>query len=233
MKRNITLLFLLFCLVAQAQTTSPENRIVVLGEASINVPADQVRFTVTLESTDSTSIENVYRKHQAQEAKLVALLKDLQLPARDISYSLLSLNKQQSHYQQQAVPYFMGRQTVNFTLSSVEKLSEVQARLIKGGFTNFNSRFTSTQLEKHQTQVMEKAVEVARKKANVLAKAAGRSIERVVKVADTEDTDPAFRNYSQGMLNEMVVTGYGAANLLEFPQTIPISAAVKVVFELK
>jgi uncharacterized protein len=233
MKYKLTLLFLLFCLLAKAQTTSPENRIVVLGEASINVPADQVKFTVSLESTDSTSIDNVYRKHQAQEEKLVALLKDLQLPAGAISYSLLSLNKQQSPYRQQAVPYFIGRQTIHFTLSTIEKLSEVQARLIKGGFTSFNSHFASTQLEKHQTQVMEKAVEVAREKAKVLAKASGRSIKRIVKVADTEDTDPAFRNYSPGMLNEMVITGYGgAANLLDFPQTIPVSAVVKVVFEL-
>ncbi|OKL39856.1 hypothetical protein [Pontibacter flavimaris] len=68
----------------------------------------------------------------------------------------------------------------------------------------------------------------------LVAKAQTTSPEnRIVKVADTEDTDPAFRNYSKGMLNEMAVAGYGAANLLEFPQTIPVSAVVKVVFELK
>lgn len=60
MKLHFTLLFLLFCLVAKAQTTSPENRIVVLGEASIDVPADQVKFSVTLSALDSISLDKLY-----------------------------------------------------------------------------------------------------------------------------------------------------------------------------
>lgn len=233
MRLNLTLLLLLCCLIAQAQKVSPENRIVVLGEASIDVPADQVKFTVVLESSDTASIEKVYQKHRVQEEKLVKLLQELQLPAADISYSLFSLNRQHRFYERGAVSYFAGRQTVNFTLSSVDKLSDVQARLIRDGFVNFNSHFTSTKLKQHQTEVLERAVEVAKEKAAVLAKASDRSIKRIVKVADTEDTDPAFRNYRGEISEVAAVAGYSDQNLLEFPQTIPLSAVVKVVFELR
>lgn len=233
MRLSITLLFLLCCLIAKAQKTSPENLIVVLGEASIDVPADQVKFTVVLESTDSTSIEKVYQLHRELENKMVRLLQDLQLPSSDIAYSLFSINKRQDYTGRKRVEYFMGRQSVTFTLSAIDKLSEVQARLIKEGFISFNSHFTSSQLKQRQTELLEKAVEVAKEKANVLAKASDRSIKRIVKVADTEDTDPAFRNYRSESIHEKAAISYAGAGLTNFPQTIPLSAVVKVVFELR
>ncbi len=112
----------------------------------------------------------------------------------------------------------------------------MQSKLIKGGFTSFRSDFTASEIEKYRTEGIEKAVASARSKAEVMAKAANRQIKRVVKVADTEDNDPGFRNFRQsdGPLNEIVVRGQSVmANLMEFPQTIAVQAQVKVVFELR
>ncbi|NDK56202.1 SIMPL domain-containing protein [Pontibacter fetidus] len=236
MKIKLTFLFLLLCLVAKAQSVSPDNRIVVLGHATIDVPANQVKFVVTLLSIDSASVDKVYQKHQRQEDSMVKLLKELQIPAKNINYSLLTISQRQDYNNRQRIVYFAGYQTVIFTLNELSRFTEVQNRLIKDGFTSFRSSFTSTEMEKRQTEVLEKAIEVARAKADVMARAANRQVKRISKVADTEDTDPAFQNYRQsGILNEVVVRGQSSmSNLVdEFPQTIPVSAQVKVVFELK
>ena len=236
MKIKLTLLFMLLCIIAQAQTVSPDNRIVVIGHATIDVPADQVKFVVILTSIDSASIDKVYQKHQQQEDKLVKLLKELQISAKDINYSLLTVNQRQDYNTRKRATYFAGHQTVGFVLNDLSKFSEIQSRLVKDGFTSIRSSFASSAMEKKQTEALENAIEVARSKAEVMAKTANRQIKRISKVADTEDTDPAFRNYRQSeMLNEVVIRGQSSmGNLMdEFPQSIPVSAQVKVVFELK
>ncbi len=86
MKHLFTLALLLISVVAFAQKVTPDNHIVVIGQASIDVPADQVRFNVNLISSDSSSIDKVYQEHQEQENKMVKLLKELQIPASDIRY---------------------------------------------------------------------------------------------------------------------------------------------------
>jgi uncharacterized protein len=234
MKFKLTFLFLLCCFITRAQSISPDNRIVVIGHASIDVPADQVKFSISLQTIDSVSIDKVYQNHKLKEDKLVKLLQDMQIPAPGINYSLLSVSRRQDYNNRKRVSYIAGYQTVNFILSDISKFSELQARLIKEGFTDFRSYFTSSKLETQKTEVIQKAVEVASAKAEVMAKTANRRIKRIVKVADTEDTDPTFRNYNQSYsLAEVAETRPNLEQLMRYPQSIPVSAQVKVVFELK
>jgi len=235
MKIKLTLLLLLLCFIAKAQSVSPDNRIVVIGQASIDVPADRVKFQITLVSIDSASVDKVYQNHKLKEDKLVKLLQDMQIPASDINYSLLSVSRRQDYNNnRKRVSYFSGDQPVNFVLSDITKFSELQSRFIKEGFTDFRSHFTSSKLETQKTEVIQKAVEVARAKAEVMANAANRRIKRIIKIADTEDTDPTFRNYNQSYsLAEVVETSPRLEQLMRYPQNIPVSAQVKVVFELK
>ncbi|RAU82394.1 SIMPL domain-containing protein [Pontibacter arcticus] len=234
MKVNLTLFLFLLCFAVKAQNPSPENRIVVLGQASIDVPADQVKFFVDINSTDSSSVDKVYQQHKRLEDKMVKLLKDLQIPTSDVKYSLFSVSKRQDYMNRNKEEYFYGNQNITFMLKNLSQFTEVQARLIKEGFTGFRSSFMSSAIDKHTSEVLEKAIKVAWAKADIMAKAANRQIKRVVKVADTEDTDPIFINYRQSeTLNEVVIRGQSSMSLFEFPQTIPVTTSVKVVFELK
>ena len=234
MKFILSCLFLLFCFTAKAQSVSPDNRMVVIGHATLEVPADQVRFSVSLQSIDSVSMDKVYQLHQQKEDKLVKLLQDMQIPASTVNYSLLSVSRQQDYSNRKRNTYLSGNQTVNFILRDISKFSELQARLIKEGFTDFHSTFTSSELANRKTEVIEKAIEVAKAKAEVMAKAANLKIKRIVKIADTEDTDPTFLNYNQAhSLAEVVETSADLAQLMRYPQNIPVSAQVKVVFEVK
>lgn len=224
--------------IVKAQNTSPENRIVVLGESQINIPADIVNFTITLRGEDSTSIENAYKKHKEQETKILQIIKELNIPATNINYSLMSIGKERKYIatynNNKEVDYFVSNQTVTFKLNNIKNYSEAQTKLIKANFPSFYSNFESSELNKRKKEVLEKAVVVAKEKANTLATIAERKIKRIVKVADTEDTDPQFNNFHRSLeFKTMAAAADGNGGLIDIPQTIQISATVKVVFELE
>ncbi|MFC5412019.1 SIMPL domain-containing protein [Larkinella bovis] len=213
----------------------PANRIVVLGDAELELPADQVRITVTLQYSDPTDARKAYNAHQAAEKQLVKLLKDYQIDEKDIRYTLLQVQKNQNEIYQtgerrQEVVTF---QQVIFELSKPERYPALQLALINAGFNRFQASYRSTKEETSKNLVLEKAVEAAREKAVVLAKAAGRTLGTVLSVRDTEESDPVLQKRF-GLATEAMSArvGYGS-NLLDIPQTIRIPAQVKVTFELR
>lgn len=228
MRTILIITFLFLANVVSGQIIAPDNRIIVLGEASIEMPADQVTFSIRLVSTDSLSLDHVYDKHQKLEANIHNLLNELKIPSKNISFSLLSVSKEYNYETKEE--YFMASQHVTFTLDSVKLVPKIQTQLIRGGFSQFGSSFTSTEMEKHKKELLEKAVFVAKEKATALANAADRKIKRIVKISDTDESDYMFHNYTG---DNYAVGAAGGGNLTEIPQTVSISTTIKVIFELK
>jgi len=234
MKIKLTLLLLLLCFIAKAQSISPDNRIVVIGQASIDVPADKIVFSVRLKSIDSVSIDNVYKKHKLSENKMIALLKELGVSDKNINYTLFSLDHTQDYDTKSW--YYLGTQQVKFTIDSVQEYAKVQSRLIEEGFSEFDSNFTSSKIDTYTSQVLEKAITAAKVKAETMAKAADRKIKRIVKIADTDESDTMISDWHHGyIVSEMSLSAppVGNSSLTSIAQSIPVSAQVKVVFELK
>lgn len=214
--------------LAFGQILSPDNRIVVLGQASIEVPANRVTFSVGLFSVDSLSLDKVYENHRNLETKAYKLLQDLKIPAKDVSYSMFSVREQYDYDKEKS--YYMGQQHVTFTTDSIQLVPHIQETLVRGGFRSFSSDFTSTELERSKKELLEKAVAVAKEKATILANASNRKIKRIIKVADTDDSDYTFSNYFG---DNYTLAAAGEGSLTEIPQTVSISTTLKVTFELK
>ncbi|GAB3260651.1 hypothetical protein GCM10027347_25110 [Larkinella harenae] len=240
-KFSILILTLLSMSAAFAQGTQtpdlPTNRIVVLGDAELELPADRVRVIVTLQYTDPTDAQKAYASHQAAEKRLVKLLKDYQIEEKDIRYTLLQVQKNQNDVyptgerRQEVVTM----QQVIFELNKPERYPALQLALINANFNRFQASYRSTKEEENKNLALEKAVGVAREKAVVLAKAAGRTLGSVLSVRDTEETDPVFQKRF-GTEADYLSAPYAAradGSLLDIPQTIRIPAQVKVTFELR
>ncbi|GAB3890635.1 hypothetical protein GCM10028803_01630 [Larkinella knui] len=219
-----------------AQTPDlPVNRIVVLGDAELELPADQIRVNVTLQYSDPTDARKAYTAHQAAEKRLVKLLKEYQIEEKDIRYTLLQVHKNEnnSYPSGERKQEIVTLQQIIFELKKPERYPDLQLALISAGFNGFQATYRSTKQEESKNSVLEKAVEVARAKAVVMAKAAGRTLGAVLSVRDTEETDPVLQRRFGGEMDlQSVRVGYGG-NLLDIPQTIRIPAQVKVTFELK
>ncbi|WP_205499695.1 SIMPL domain-containing protein [Rufibacter psychrotolerans] len=239
MKRLLSALLVLVSSLVSAQTISPDNRIVVMGQATIDAPADQVSFNIYLISTDTLSLDKMYSKHKAMETKIVTILRDLHIPANKISYSLLSVGKRPSYAKDDEEPvwYFEGRQEISFTIDSLQTYPAIRDRLIREGVITFGSAFTSSKEGEMKKEVLAKAVKTATDKAEVLAISGNRKIKRIVRIADTDDTDPMFNNYSNDDMyaaaGENAIGGSNEGTLIEIPQSISVTATVKVTFQLK
>ncbi|GAB3934273.1 SIMPL domain-containing protein [Larkinella terrae] len=235
-KLSLFILSVLSLSSALAQTPDlPVNRIVVIGEAELELPADQVRVTVSLQYSDPTDARKAYAAHQNAEKQLVKLLKDYQIDEKDIRYTLLNVQKNDNGIYQpgERKQEIITMQQVIFELKKPERYPDLQLALISAGFNRFQASYRSTKQEERKNSVLEKAVEVAREKAAVMAKAAGRTLGAVLSVRDTEETDPVLQRRFGAEMDVMAArVGYGS-NLLDIPQTIRIPAQVKVTFELK
>lgn len=220
---------------------SPDNRIVVLGEATLNLPADRVVLTVNLTARDSLTVQRAYDKHKRLEASLVRFLKQASLPDSAVKYQLFNI-RQEFEYGgpgRRQLGAYVTSQQVTLTLTNVKQYAEFLVKLIGAGFSDVNANFTASKAENFQGTLLTNAVAAARRKAEVMASAANRRIKRVSKVMDTEETDPIFGQPIR-LQSAMVEANFkrsagdeAANDLTNIPQTIRLATQVKVVFELE
>ncbi|MCY7350600.1 MAG: SIMPL domain-containing protein [Cytophagaceae bacterium] len=244
MTRLLCFLLIISSQVLRAQTPtvlpSPDNRIVVLGEATLNLPADRVVLTVNLTARDSLTVQRAYEKHKRLEASLVQFLKQAALPDSAVRYQLFNVRQEMDFDGRRQRPGgYLTNQVVTITLTNVRQYADFLVKLIGAGFTSVSAQFRASKADEFQGKLLENAVAVARRKAEAIAKASSRRIKRVSKVMDTEETDPVFDRqiipFATGQLNEQAVTSFDnlTADLTNIPQTIRLAAQVKVVFELE
>ena len=229
--KTLALTFVLMSHYALGQFISPENRIVVLGAASTEIPADRVVFNIDLQFTDPTNIRTAYMKHKNAENKLLEFLKTNNIPNSNISYSLISVGKSFDYDAQQKRTTSLGtRQTVSVTLEDVKLYADFMMKLISAGFTEVDASFRSSQENAFKEILIQKAIEAAQKKAEVIAKAANRTINQILKVADTDESDSSFSTVNYAAVDLMKLPP--PPGMIDIPQTISKNYSVKVVFEL-
>ncbi len=233
MKKLLIAFFLLLSTAGYTQIISPENRIVVLGAASVEAPADRVTFHINLSTIDTFSLDKVYEQHKLLEAKVFKILNDFHVPAQKVKYTLFSVVRHPSVYgpaNGNEVLIFEGMQEVTFTIDSIKDYPSIQENLIRAGVNNFNSSFSSSKEEAMKKEVLAKAVAVAKEKADILASAADRKVKRIVKVAEADESDPTFSNY---LGDGVTASAPAEASLIDISQNVSVAITVKVVFELK
>lgn len=228
--------------LAQAQQPGSPCRdcLVVIGEARLELPADQVNLSIQLRYTHPTDAQQAYTAHVAAEQRLAKLLRDFAVSDKDVVYTLLSVQKNVIGYDPGREPRqeISTDQRVIIKFRELKRYPDLQLALIGAGFNQFNAVFGSTQAEENKQKAIEKAVEVARSKADIMAKAAGRRLGPVLSIRDTEEIDPYLqRRYAPGGLFEAgVQASYGSAadnSLFTIPQKIVVPAQVNVTFRLR
>lgn len=221
---------------AQSILPSPDNRLVVLGEATVELPADRVILTVDLTARDSANVQQAYKKHKQLEANLVKFLKEAALPDTAVHYQLFTIRQEPGYDGRRQVPGdYVTNQSVTMTLTNVKQYAEFLVKLMGAGFTDVSAQFKSSKETAFQSTLLAEAVKAARRKADVMAQTASRRISRVSKIMDTEETDPVFQRIIPMASPSAGAFKRAASNdaaLTDIPQTIRLATQVKVVFEL-
>ena len=238
MKKIFIILLIICSFNVIGQTTSSENRIVVIGMAEVEIPADRIVFQVSLTSKEENDVKKAYDLHKRKELNLLSFLSDLKIPNKNVNYTLINISKrvvfEDIVKENKRKVYFETSQTVTITIDSLKKYSPFILKLIDAGFDDVSTSFTSSKINNFHDKLLEKAIEMAKKKAQVMAKSSNRELGRIVKVMDTEETDPNFSNnwFNSSYENKGGGAG-GSYEIISIPQSVTKSMSVKVVFELK
>ena len=205
----------------------------MIGSATIEVPADRVVINIQLSFMDKTDSKKAYDQHKEAEAQLVEFFRDFHIPDSVITYSLLSLNREQDYSRQQQEQVFRTHQTVKILLTDISTYSAFELALISKGFVNLAESYESSKSSSAEKEAIQKSVKQARAKADLIAEAAGRKIKKVVKISDTEETEPMIARYYEPYARAVnFQTASSQGSLSAIPQIILVSKQVKSVYEL-
>ena len=174
-----------------AQQASTQRTIVVLGEGQISAPPDKAVITLGARHSAKTAAQALEQTSVAVAA-ILSRMESLGIEARDMQTSSLNLNPiwgKSSRYEDgEIVPPigFEASNSISVTLRDLDKLGEVLDQVTQEGANAFSGfRFGLSDPEPILDEARKAAVLDARRKAELLATAAGVSLGDVLLI--TED----------------------------------------------
>ena len=189
----------MFCIAAaQAQTvepkSSPEARVVVVGEGSVSVAPDYARIRSGV-STNAKTVKEASDTNSKLMSNIIATLADAGIAKKDIQTSEFSIEP--SYETPPGGPKLSGYRVsnqVNVTIHDIAQVGEVLDRLVKAGATDAgNIAFLVSDREKALDQAREAAIANARHKADLYARASGLNLGRVAWITETAGFEPLLR----------------------------------------
>lgn len=231
MKKYIVLLLLVtsaFFYTARAQTTQQiPGTISVDATGEVSVPADLIHFNVQIVQFRESARE-AFEAHKELESFLTNLLIEEDIDDENIRANPISINPRREAPMVQGREGRRGfetRQQVTIELDDISRFEEMQMILIENDFDNFSGSFGSSQIEEARDEALAKAVDEARRKADILAVAAGTEIGSMVSIEYGSSSNRPMPSYRM----EMAYDSSGGS-LLQFERTIPVQEQVHMVF---
>ena len=195
---------LIIAIPAQAQLSqsSPERRVVVIGEGSVNVVPDYARIRSGVTTRAKTAKEAADANSKAMAAIIAALL-SAGIEQKDIQTSRFSVQPVYVVPQpgtEQKLSGFSVSNQVSVTIRAIDKVGEILDRLITAGATDAGSvEFLHSDTSKSLDQAREAAVADARRKAELYAHASGLSLGSVAWITENSEYAPPFSKAAMRM----------------------------------
>jgi hypothetical protein len=219
---------------AQAPTaltpvSAPADTVSVSGTGRVELTPDRAVFTVGVQ-TMAPSVAAAAQENSARASAIIAALKRLGAADRQIRTSQVSIYPQQEQQDGRA-PKIVGYQVSNSITVTHEDPAAVgkllQAAVDAGANSVSGVGFTVSDPARGRDGALQAAFADARAKADVLARAAGRTVGRALTIVEGGAVRPPIP-----MQYEMKTMSRSADIPVE-PGTEEISFTVSVVFELR
>ncbi len=167
----------------------------VTGEASISVPPDLAAVDAGVAS-DAKTAREASEANSIAMGKVLAALKAVNIDAKDIQTSRLSLQPQYAPNRAgpSSVVGYRASNRVTVRIRDVTKVAGVIDALVGAGANDIgNISFEVSQASKLLDDAREKAVADARRKAEIYAKAAGVTLGAPLSISEEGAPQPVFR----------------------------------------
>lgn len=222
--RALTLFLALFIFTATGQA---QNEISINAAAQVLVPADKIAFQINLNAEGNTPQE-AYDLHKKREKVLVRQLKKHDIKDEDLNFEPISINKRYNDsYRDKEKKRIQTRQNVILTLDNFDIYEQIQITLIENNFDEFSGNFTSSETEKGKNDALKEALKVAREKAEIIAS------ETEVSITGIKNISHSYSSRPPRPMMEMTASRAADSSLLEFDQTVSVSANVSVTYTFK
>lgn len=196
-------------------------QISVSGTGEVEAEADLLLFNVTITQFHG-SPKTAFDRHKEQESFLTRLLISENIAEENIYTNPVNISPMR---RQQDGSGYETRQNVTIRIDDVAQFEAMQITLIENGFVNFSGNFTSSMQKEAADEALALAVEDAKMKAEILAKASGKEIIDIITIEYGTRSEVSPRSATA-----MYVMEAADSSLLQFRQTITVRERVNVVF---
>lgn len=222
---------LLFAEAAPVSTSiTTAETITVSGLAKVRLTPDRAVFTVSVETTAAT-VEEAVKQNNAKIAQVIAALKKAGATDKEIQTTNFSIYPQQEFVENKR-PRVVGYQVSNGLTVTRENISDagklLQAAVDAGANQAGGLSLMVSDHTRGREEGLQRAFQDAKQKAEILAKAAGRTVGRALYI--TEGVAPTF---PQPLFGRSMALAKPAET--EVPMSLgteEVSFTVSVVFEL-
>lgn len=214
--------FLLLNILTLAQSNQ-ETIFIIQANSEISVPANQIIFRITIQE-DNNDPEQAYNIHKNKEEQLVKLFNEFSIPDSNIVYSLLSISQPM---QLKGNNSYRTSQNIILKISDFKMYEKLQVGLLKIGINNFNSLFSSTEINSIKERAINKLISDAKNEAEIYAKNLGLTVDNV------KEIETRIGRVDAGQPTYFVATPNTDYTLLEIPQSYSVNVFAKISFYLK
>jgi hypothetical protein len=207
------------------------NTVTAVGEGKQSAAPDraEMSFGATAQGTDA---KKVLAEASKKSDGIVAAIKKAGIASDDIQTAGVNLYPEYD-YNRGKVPRIIGYQAsiqVRVTMKDITKVGDVINAASDAGATDMNGpSFTLSEDSDARASAIEKAIADAKARAEVMAKAAGKTVGDVVSISESGISVPII--YKDAVRASADMAGAAAPEIQ--PGTLDITASVTVVFELK
>lgn len=216
--------------MAQTAAPSPQKRMIAMtGTGEVSARPDMATVTVGVSEQALTAAAAL----DANTAKMTALLETLKaagIADKDIQTTSFAVNPRYEFDQQRQTQTMVGYEVTNQVTIRLRKLADLGGlldRLVKAGSNNINGiSFSIADTSALEDEARRKAVENARHKAEVYAKAAGVKIGDVLSISEGMSYRPPMPMVAAKMAADAAPVPIAAGEA-------SVAASVDVVWELQ
>lgn len=182
MKKALTLLFVAFVMVTNAQETKPTPQISVNGEGKVKVIPDQAAIVITVETKGSNAKE-VKKDNDQKVEGVLKFLKKINLATQDYKTRRVSL---QPHYEYESKKRsYQASQTIEILLQDLTQYDTLMEGLVDAGANRIDGvTFQSSKLAQYQSEARKLAMKEAKAKADDFVSVLGQKVGKALLISD-------------------------------------------------
>lgn len=239
MKLIATFLLFFFTLHTADGKDFPEFPFVyAVGKAAEEVPPNIVTLSFDIEAFDENP-DKSYNTVRNRSQEVLGFLNHLDIPKQAIqSYDI---NKETVHLEKDSTELnivgYKVTQKFSIKIKQLSKFNTLINKLLAShNIANFGSEFDVSERIELENKLIEKAIENARKQAEMMAKGSGREIDSTFAVSEHEfysmGAHFGISDLSRDMFAKRMMAGEDVS-ITYIPSTITIEKKVNIIFKLK